>query len=278
MSDTTADDRDDAAPIAARPHDSCASYARPLGFVGLGDLGMASAIRLANRFPLLGCDQDPARLSLLVDMVERDIHVHTTPVLAELAERCDVIAVLRPTAADAKKTISDLAASVRGGTMLLDLGASHPAETRRLAAELSDRSVHLLDAALLGTELAARDGSLTILVGGAASVLGEAEPYLAHLGTIIRTGPIGTGHTLAALLGAAAAAGPDALEEARALAEKSGLPPALLDELMASGAARPTADSLEIAATLGAAAGLEVPLISAALSTRQKSSDNMPDS
>ena len=182
MSDTTADDRDDAAPIAARPNDSCASYARPLGFVGLDDLGMASAVRLANRFPLLGCDQDPARLSLLVDMVERDSprpH-HSRP----RGTRRTVRRHRRP-APDRSGREEDhlrFGGQCSGRHDAPRPGASHPAETRRLAAELSDRSVHLLDAALLGTELAARDGSLTILVGGAASVLGEAEPYLAHLG------------------------------------------------------------------------------------------------
>ena len=53
MSETTDDNRDDAAPVSARPRDIHAVSARPLGFVGLGGLGMAVAVRLAGPFPLL---------------------------------------------------------------------------------------------------------------------------------------------------------------------------------------------------------------------------------
>jgi len=276
MSQTTDDDRDDAAPVSARPRDNHAMPARPLGFVGLGGMGLAIAVRLAGRFPLLGCDGDPARLSLLMDRTEHDSRVHTTPILAELADRCDVIAVLQPSASDAKRVIAELGASVRSGTMLLDLSASHPAETRRVAAELSDRSVHLLDAALLGTEQAADEGALIILAGGAEAVLAEVQPYLDRLGTVVRTGTIGTGHSLAALLGAVAAAGPQALDEARLIAEKSGIETAQLNQLLAVQMGQPSGDGLEIAVSLGGELGVELPLIAAALSTWRSRSGSIP--
>ncbi|MBV9653490.1 MAG: NAD(P)-dependent oxidoreductase, partial [Acetobacteraceae bacterium] len=202
MSETTSDDRDDATPVSARPREGSAAHGRPLGFVGLNGLGLAAALRLATRFPLLGCDEDPARLSLLIDQAQGRGEVHTTPILAELAERCDMVAVLRPTASEAGATIAGLAASVTAGTMLLDLSVSDPSNTRRIAAELSDRSVHLLDASLLGTDAQAEAGRLLILAGGAEAVLKDVRLYLDHLGTVLHVGAIGAGDCLAALLGA----------------------------------------------------------------------------
>ncbi len=278
MSDATAaDDRNDPAPVGERPEDSAVVPARPLGFVGLGAFGMAVAVRLAERFPLLACDADPARLSLLMDKVEHDARVHTTPLPAELAERCDMIVVLQPSAAEAEAAVADLAARACAGTMLLDLSASHPAATRRLAAELSDRSVHLLDAVLLGTEGAAEQGGLTILAGGAEAVLAEARPYLEPLGTVIRAGAIGTGHALAALLGAVAAS-PEAADEAARIADASGIDPALLARLSAAGLARPSADGVEIALALGSEARMETPALEAAMAAFRLRAEDIPPS
>ena len=196
-----------------------------------------------------------------MDRVAQDSRVHTTPILAELAERCDIIAVLQPSASDAAKVVAELAASVRAGTMLLDLSASHPTATRRLAAELSDRSVHLLDAALLGTEQAAHDGVLTFLTGGAEAVLAEVQPYFDRLVRFFAQALSEPGTPLAALLGAVAEAGPDAAGrlgrggEERNRADAAG-----------NDAGRPERVSrrrtaLEIAASLGGEFGVTCPLM-----------------
>lgn len=258
MSETTDDDRNAATPAAERVDPDEAPAGPPLGFAGLSGRGLALACRLARRYPLLACDPDPALLSQFVDATAAALPAHTTPLLTEVTERCDVI--LAAVASD----LAPLAVTSRAGTTLLDLASADPAETRRLAAELSDRSIHLLDAVVLGTAAQIADGAAVVLAGGSGAVLAAVQSILAGLGTPVVAGPIGAGQTLALLLAARDAA-PDAAAEVRAVAQASGLDPALLD---AVGEAREDGPSAAAALAFAHAAGAErqvpTPLLTAA--------------
>jgi len=225
-----------AEPVAVRPADGQTGTAPPVGFVGLGATGLPMAVNIARRFPLLGCDTDAARLSLLVDEVGPQGTVHTTPMAAEVAARCDVIVLMLPTTRDVVSVIGALGDALRIGTLVIDMGTADPRATRRLAAGLSDRSVHLIDAPACGSVADARAGRLTILAGGAEIVIAQAMPYLRLLGEpIIRTGAIGSGHAMAALKGFVEAAGLLAVAEAKRIGEAAGLDPNLVADVLGPG-------------------------------------------
>lgn len=276
MSETANEPGNDTTPIVARETGKGAATSPPFGFVGLAGLGLPVALRLARRFPLLGCDTDPALLSHLADAAT-DGRVHTTPILAEVAKRCDVIALLQPSSEQAEMTAAELAASARSGTMLLDLSVSDPAATRRLAAELSDRSIHLLDAVVLGSADEAANGTLTILAGGAGAVLAETLPYLEALGTVVPTGVIGSGQTVAALVAAVGTAGPAAMPEAFAVAEAAGVDPGRLGDPRLLKRIPRSADSLSVAVALGGALEVDTPVMRAALAAWRAETGRMPE-
>lgn len=196
VSDTTADERDSVTPVSDRIHDEPADTAKPLGFVGLGAMGLPMAVAAARRHALLGCDADPGRLAQLVDEVGQRSTVHTTPVAAEVAARCDVIALVL-TGSAIPAAMGEMGSGLRPGTLVIDMGSSDPDATRRLAAELGKRDVRFIDAFAAGSIEQAHSGTLAILVGGADADVNAALPYLRAMGaTIIRTGPVGSAHAI----------------------------------------------------------------------------------
>ena len=55
--------------------------------------------------------------------------------------------------------------------VIIDMSSSAPVGTRELADELAGRGIHLVDAPVSGGVKRAIDGSLAIIVGGAAEVI-----------------------------------------------------------------------------------------------------------
>jgi 3-hydroxyisobutyrate dehydrogenase len=84
-------------------------------------------------------------------------------------------------------------------TIVIDMSSSEPLRTRVLAGSLKLRGIRLLDAPVSGGVLGAENGKLTIMAGGDKAVLDLARPCLEPLGTVIHTGPVGSGHAVKSL-------------------------------------------------------------------------------
>ena len=88
-------------------------------------------------------------------------------------------------------------AGVRPGTVLVDMTTTEPALAVEIAARASAAGATALDAPVSGGDVGARNGTLSIMVGGDASAFERVRPLLAALGrTIVHEGGPGTGqHT-----------------------------------------------------------------------------------
>jgi 3-hydroxyisobutyrate dehydrogenase len=106
-----------------------------------------------------------------------------------------------------------------------------------LAAAADRRGFDFLDCPVTGGPDGARDGRLTLLVGGAPATLDRAWPVLkAYAGRALHFGPVGAGtayKTMVNLMGAVQAA---ALAEGLLTAERAGLDLKTVAEALASGA------------------------------------------
>jgi 3-hydroxyisobutyrate dehydrogenase len=112
------------------------------------------------------------------------------------------------------------------GALVMDMSSSNPVDTQKLARDLAGRGVALLDAPVSGGVKRAVDGSLSIMVGGAAADLERARSVLGAMGkTITLCGPAGAGHTLKALNNYLSASGLVAMCEALVVGEAFGLDP-----------------------------------------------------
>jgi 2-hydroxy-3-oxopropionate reductase len=87
-----------------------------------------------------------------------------------------------------------IAATDCAGTLVVDHSSIAPASARAFAERLRERGAELLDAPVSGGRAGAEAGSLSMLIGGKASALRRARPYLRLMGKrITRIGESGAG-------------------------------------------------------------------------------------
>jgi 3-hydroxyisobutyrate dehydrogenase len=126
-----------------------------------------------------------------------------------------------------------LVAHLAKGAVIIDMSSSSPVGTRDLAEELAASGIHLLDAPVSGGVKRAIDGSLAIMVGGAAEVIAKVRPLLDIMGkSIFETGAVGSGHAMKALNNYVSAAGLTAACEALQIGERFGLDPELMTDIL----------------------------------------------
>jgi 3-hydroxyisobutyrate dehydrogenase and related beta-hydroxyacid dehydrogenases len=85
------------------------------------------------------------------------------------------------------------------GLLHLDMSTIRPETSRQVAQAAREKGIRSLDAPVSGGERGAIDGTLSIMVGGAAEDVEAARPILGVLGTTVRhVGPSGAGQTVKA--------------------------------------------------------------------------------
>ena len=210
-----------------------------LGFIGLGMMGHPMAGNLLGKG------------RALVTFDAAGAHLERAEALAgaaSVAERADTIILMLPDSPAVSAVLSELEPALRPGTLILDMGSSQPAETRRWGARLAARGCTLVDAPVSGSVVKARAGTLAIMAGGTPADLDRAEPVLALMGeAVIRTGPLGSAHAMKALNNYVYAAGLLAVSEAALIAEREGLDPAILARVLNASSGRNVASETKLA-------------------------------
>lgn len=164
-----------------------------VGLIGTGMMGVPMGQRLLAAGHVLGVfNRSPAKAEPL--LAEGALW-HDDP--AGLAAGSEAVITLVGGPADVEALYlgpGGLLEAMAPGGLLLDMTTSSPALARRLAAAAAGKGLDLLDAPVTGGVGGAREGSLSILVGGEASALERAGPLLQVLGsTITLQGPAGAG-------------------------------------------------------------------------------------
>jgi 3-hydroxyisobutyrate dehydrogenase len=161
-----------------------ASTKPAIGFIGLGIMGFSMASRLAAAgYPLNVYNRTRAKAEPLI---EAGAHWHETP--KALAEVSDVIFTIVGTPDDVRALYlgdDGLINHARSDAVLVDMTTSSPQLAEELAAHAKTRGVHMLDAPVSGGDIGAREGRLSIMVGGSSEALARVEPMLRCLGTTI---------------------------------------------------------------------------------------------
>lgn len=172
--------------------------AERLGFIGLGILGRPMASNLLQAgYSLTVFNRSRAAVDALVQVGAKPAG---SP--REVAEQSDIImtAVTDTSAVEAVVLGSDgVLHGAHSGLLLIDMSTISPRATRRIATETASSDVHMLDAPVSGGDIGARQGTLTIMVGGEREDFERALPIFEVLGkTITHCGPIGAGQTVKA--------------------------------------------------------------------------------
>ncbi len=199
-----------------------------IGFVGVGNMGAPMAQRLLEAgFHVQGYDASPDGGAVL----DGQDGYSRAPSLEAAAKDASAVVLMLPNSAVVASVLIDegLLDAMAEGSMLVDMGSSQPEETQRMAVEAEQRGVRMIDAPVSGGVPAARDGSLTIMVGGPDSWVAEFRDMLAVMGGhVVHAGSIGAGHALKALNNLLSASHLLASSEALVIGTKFGLDPEVM--------------------------------------------------
>ena len=122
------------------------------------------------------------------------------------------------------------------GALLIDMSTIAPAEAQRLQAEAASRDLGLLDAPVSGGDVGAREGTLTIMVGGEQAEFERALPLFEAMGSAVtHVGPAGAGQVVKACNQVAVALILEGLVEAVTLGAAAGVEPATILDVFAGG-------------------------------------------
>jgi len=129
-------------------------------------------------------------------------------------------------------------ATAKKGAILIDMTTSAPALAEKIAAKAKENGMSALDAPVTGGDLGARNGTLSILVGGPKESYEEALPLFEMMGkSIARFGEAGKGQSAKLANQIAIAGSMIGSSEMLLYAIRSGLDPLLFVETIKGGAA-----------------------------------------
>jgi 3-hydroxyisobutyrate dehydrogenase-like beta-hydroxyacid dehydrogenase len=164
-----------------------------LGFIGLGEMGKWMAINVAKAgFPLTVFDIRPEPVKELVD---KGAVPGENP--ADVAGKSEYVMMSLPDTQVVETVIFGEKGLINGlspGSILVDLSTIHYLATLRIEEELRAKKVTFIDAPVSGMEARAKEGTLTVMIGGDPEAVEKILPILNAIGNnIVYMGKSGNG-------------------------------------------------------------------------------------
>jgi len=210
---------------------------KKLGFIGLGVMGRPMARNLlAAGYPLTVWNRTRSRMDELVSL---GAAAASSP--REVAERSDVVITMVTDSPDVEEVVlgpSGVIEGARPGMTVIDMSTISPRVARRVAEVLAEKGVRMLDAPVSGGDVGAREGTLSIMVGGPEEAFRECLPILEVLGRkVTYMGGSGMGQTAKLCNQVICVLNIEAVCEGLMLGARAGLDLGRLLEVVTAGAA-----------------------------------------
>jgi 3-hydroxyisobutyrate dehydrogenase len=209
---------------------------RSIGFIGLGIMGFSMAKRLLEAGHRVTAYNRTA--SKAADLAKLGATAAATP--RDAAKGAEIVISIVTDSPDVEQVLLGAEGAVHGaskGALFIDMTTIAPETALRVGAALRAKGVAFLDAPVTGGDVGAREGTLSILVGGEKADLENAREVFQVLGKrITHCGAQGAGQTVKAcnqILGAMNMVG---ICEALTLGKRNGIDPALIVEALTPGA------------------------------------------
>ena len=166
-----------------------------IGFIGLGIMGRGMARNILKAgFPLRVWNRTASRTD---ELAAEGAGPASSP--GDLAFHSDIIITCVSDTPDVEQVLLGEGGVIHGarpGSLVIDMSTISPQATQRIAAQLAERHIHMLDAPVSGGSEGAARGTLSIMVGGDIAQFERALPVFQAMGTTItHLGPIGAGQT-----------------------------------------------------------------------------------
>lgn len=157
---------------------------------------------------------------------------------AELARDCDVVFLCVSADRDMLDLVEAIAPDLRPGSVVVDTSTVAPTTAKSAASALASNGVHFVDAPLTGGVEGAKNGTLSVLVGGDTDVVERIRPLLETFGKrVTRFGPVGAGQATKAVNQVMVAGIAEAVCEGLALARHLQLDTDAVVDTLGNGAA-----------------------------------------
>ena len=204
------------------------------GFIGLGAMGWSLAGHLKSH-GLLAVVGNRSGEKTARFAAEHEVRAAMS--VSDFAD-CQAVVLCVSADADVLQNVQALAEVLQPGSVVIDHSTVSVDTARKAQALLAARGIGFLDAPVSGGVEGARNGKLSIMVGGDAADLEKARPVLeAYALRITHMGPSGSGQATKAVNQVLVAGIAQAVCEGLALGEKLGLSAELLVPTLAAGAA-----------------------------------------
>lgn len=216
----------------------------PVGFLGLGPMGLPMAHALADAgLEVVAWNRTGARVDELRAVAPATRQARTP---REVAREARTVITMLPDLPQVRDQL-DGPDGLRAGwadqaagaaPLLVVMGTVSPVALVELAEELADDGIRVVDAPVSGGPIGARERRLSIMVGGDGSDVERVRPALEAMGSTIRhMGALGTGQLTKACNQAVVGGTLAALGEAVRLARAGGLDLATVLEVLGGGLA-----------------------------------------
>lgn len=209
-----------------------------VGYIGLGLMGKSIARNILKAgFPTVVHNRSRAAVD---ELAAEGAIPAATP--AEVAAQVDVVFTNLPDTPDVELvTLGEkgILEGAHAGMIFVDNSTIKPGAARVIAAKLAEKGVLSLDAPVSGGDIGARDGTLTIMIGGDAAALEKAMPVFQAMGkTITHVGEAGAGQVAKAANQIMVAAQMVAMGELLIFSKKAGVDPQKVVDAIKAGAAQ----------------------------------------
>ncbi|GGV29375.1 2-hydroxy-3-oxopropionate reductase [Actinomadura cremea] len=205
-----------------------------IGFIGLGVMGRPMAANLIAAGHRLTVYRDSAAAREVLGSKAR-----FAGSVAEVMRGSDVVILMLPDTPDVEAVMrgeDGVLAALRPGTLVIDMSSISPSAERELAAEVADAGGGYLDAPVSGGEVGAREGTLSIMVGGDRAAVARATPLFEVLGDrISHIGAAGAGQVAKVANQIVVGVTIEAVAEALRLAEAADVDPGAVRDALLGG-------------------------------------------
>ena len=207
-----------------------------IGMVGIGLMGHGIARNLAKHgYPLTVLEH--AGNQPLDELKAAGVTTATTA--AALAASVDVLILCVTGSPEVEAVLTGPGGALQGlraGAVVIDCSTAVPSSTERMQQAVHAAGGRFVDAPMTRTAKEAHEGRLNLLVGAEPALFDEIRPVLSCFAeNITLAGPTGAGHRMKLLHNSVSLGFIALLAEAAACAERAGIAPEVLVDVLAKG-------------------------------------------
>ncbi|BAQ60764.1 2-hydroxy-3-oxopropionate reductase [Geminocystis sp. NIES-3708] len=211
-----------------------------LAFLGLGVMGKAMYVNLHKSGQSIKA-WNRTKNSPHVQSLPSEFQLNVVDSISEAVKDANIIFTCLGDVADVEDVFFNSEGVMKfaqSNSIIVDFSTIGSQSAQKISHKLQQKNIRFLDAPVSGGDIGARQGTLTIMVGGSLTDFQECEPYFNILGkNITYCGSAGSGQAVKLCNQVLASLHMIGVCEALKLAEKQGIDPHLVVDVCSTGAA-----------------------------------------